>query len=59
MNKKQLKSAWKKLDKCLEAIEHLEEIGIKSDYVDFSAIVNLRDQVEEEISKRTRKERIR
>ena len=57
MNKKQLVKAWKQLDGALEAIERLEEAGIVNPLVDFSALVALKNDVEERIEKKTRTKR--
>lgn len=54
LRKAQLEKIWKQLDGACEALERLEENGIKTD-IDFSAVVSLKAEVEELIEKKSRK----
>jgi hypothetical protein len=55
MRKSELEKVWKQLDKACEAIEKLQEEGVHDDDgILFSDIVSLKNNVEEEIHKRTR-----
>lgn len=54
MKKPELVKCWKQLDQSLEAIEKLQEAGFKTDGIDFSAIVSLKNDVEESIHEKTR-----
>ena len=54
LRKKQLEKIWKQLDGACEALERLAENGIETD-IDFSAVVYLKNEVEEMIEKKTRK----
>jgi hypothetical protein len=57
MNKRELRKRWKQLDGCLEALERLEEFGMLEKHenlIDFSTIVNLKNEVEELIIQKTR-----
>lgn len=58
MKKAELMKTWKQLDGACEALDRLQEHGIDTEYVDFSAIVSLKNEVEEMIQSksRTRKE---
>jgi hypothetical protein len=55
MRKAQLQKIWKQLDGACEAIERLEENNITYPFIDLSAIVSLKNTVEEMIEKKTRK----
>lgn len=55
MRKIELVKIWNQLDKACEAIEKLEGNDIDTDGVDLSAMVILKNNVEEMIESRTRK----
>lgn len=54
MRKIQLLRIWKQLDGACEALERLEENGIETS-IDFSAVVSLKNEVEEMIHAKSRK----
>jgi len=54
LKKAQLQKIWKQLDNACEALERLEENGVETG-VDFSAVVSLKNKVEEVIEKKSRK----
>lgn len=54
LTKKQLVKIWKQLDNATEALERLGEDGIETG-IDFSAVVSLKNDVEELIDQKTRK----
>lgn len=53
LTKKQLERIWKQLDNATEALERLEDNGIRTG-IDFSAVVSLKNDVEERIEKKAR-----
>lgn len=53
LTKKQLERIWKQLDNTTEALERLEDNGIRTG-IDFSAVVSLKNDVEERIEKKAR-----
>lgn len=58
LRKPQLERIWKQLDGACEALERLDEEGLLEGHenrIDFSAIVNLKNEVEVLIEKKTRK----
>jgi hypothetical protein len=62
MKKAQLERIWKQLDGCCEALEKLSHdtdgsalLHLHEKYIDFSAIVSLKNDVEEMIEKKSRK----
>ena len=55
MRKKQLERIWKQLDGMCEALEQLQENDIDTHGIDFSAVVLLKNDVEEMIEKKSRK----
>jgi hypothetical protein len=54
MTKRELEKIWEQLDGACEAIEKLESNGIEVN-VDFSALVSLKNKIEEMIEQKTRK----
>ena len=54
LKKSQLVRIWKQLDGACEALERLEDNEIETN-IDFSAIVGLKNEVEEAIEKKSRK----
>lgn len=54
MKKAELVKIWKQLDKALGAIDILAENGIENEYIDTSAIVSLKNQVEVMIEAKTK-----
>ena len=56
LKKAQLEKIWKQLDGALEAIELLQEHDFDTSGVDFTAIVDCKNRVEEVIEKKSRKE---
>ncbi|MGG6449523.1 hypothetical protein [Pseudobacillus badius] len=55
MRKKDLEKVWRQLDGACEALERLKENNIDTGQVDFFAVVNLKNSVEEMIEQKTRK----
>ncbi len=55
MRKANLIKNWKKIDKALEAIEQLNEAGIITQADTFFSLVELKNRLEDEIEKRTKK----
>jgi hypothetical protein len=55
MKKRDLEKIWRQLDGACEALEKLEENGIDTGNVDFSAVVSLKEKIEELIEQKTRK----
>jgi hypothetical protein len=53
LTKKQLDKIWKQLDGANEALERLEEYGVDTN-IDFSAVVGLKNRVEEMAQKKAR-----
>ncbi|GGK22817.1 hypothetical protein GCM10010965_14660 [Caldalkalibacillus thermarum] len=53
MTKRELEKIWKQLDGACEAIEKLENNGIEVN-IDFTALVSLKNKVEEMIEQKTR-----
>lgn len=61
MRKKDLERIWKQLDGCCEALERLGEIGMLEAHenrIDFSAIVILKNEVEELIIEKSRGKKV-
>lgn len=55
MKKRELVKIWKQLDGACEAIEKLQENGIDTEFVVFSDVVSLKEQIEIMIEKKSRK----
>lgn len=55
LRKAQLVKIWKQLDGANEALERLQEEGVETYNIDFSAVVALKNDVEEMIKKKSRK----
>jgi len=57
MRKAQLVKIWKQLDGMNEALELLQENDVDIYNIDFSAVVALKNDVEDMIQKKTRKQK--
>ena len=55
MRKRELEKIWRYLDKACESMEKLEQNEVDLGMVDFSAVVSLKNRVEELIEQKTRK----